>query len=100
MLLNINCFLNDIMLYVKVREPLQIYKHVASYFEKNADANGGDISVLAGDPGAGVGGATPYHQIVNKPLKFKNKIIDFSNLPNIKHILFFINSCISIRNNT
>lgn len=88
------------MLYVKIKEPLHIYKHVARYFEKNAAANVRGVSVLAGDPVAGVGEATLYHQIVNKPLKFKNKIIDFSNLPNIKHILFFINSCISIRNNT
>ena len=90
------------MLYVKIKEPLHIYKHVARYFEKNAAANVRGVSVLAGDPVAGVGEATLYHQIVNKPLKSKNKnkISDFSNLANLKHILFFINSCISIRNNT
>ena len=108
MLFNINHFLNDIVVYMKVREPLQICKHPARYFEKSAVAGGRDISVLAGDPGAGgppnlragVGEETLYHLIVNKFLKSKNKYkVSYSaKLSYIKNLPFFINSRLLIRN--
>ena len=96
-LFNINNYLSNIMIYVSVRALRKIYNHCTSYFKNVVGADEIDISALAGDPGAGahpiragVGADIPYHQIVNKSLRIKNKfwMNDFSYHLNFSSFLF------------